>query len=99
MKSSAAYADVRTKVEKDSGIVGVNPASGETDRQPVFKQKEPNYPVARRRTGSSTLRASARTRRSRFDQDEPVGREKGGLKSAPRYGSTTVRAVGSGFCR
>ena len=95
MKSSAAYADVRTKVEKDSGIVGVNPASGETDRQPVFKQKEPNYPVARRRTGSSTLRASARTWRSRFDQNEPVGRisvlprwerpvrEKGGLKSAP----------------
>ena len=45
MKSSAAYADVRTKVEKDSGIVGVNPASGETDRQPVLKEEEPNYPV------------------------------------------------------
>ncbi len=45
MKSSAAYAHVRTKGETNSGIVGVNPASGETDRQLVLKEKESNYPV------------------------------------------------------
>jgi hypothetical protein len=45
VKSSEAYSYVLTKVEKDIGIVGVNLASGETDRQLVLKEKEPNYTV------------------------------------------------------
>lgn len=45
VKSSVAYSYVLTKVEKDIGIVGVNLASGETDRQLVLKEKEPNYTV------------------------------------------------------
>lgn len=44
-KSSESYSYVLTKVEKDIGIVGVNLASGETDRQLVLKEKEPNYAV------------------------------------------------------
>ena len=45
VKSSEAYSYILTKVEKDIGIVGVNLASGETDRQLVLKEKEPNYTV------------------------------------------------------
>lgn len=44
-KSSESYSYVLTKVEKDIGIVGVNLSSGETDRQLVLKEKEPNYTV------------------------------------------------------
>ncbi len=44
-KSSKAYSYILTKVEKDIGIVGVNLATGETDRQLVLKEKEPNYTV------------------------------------------------------
>ena len=45
VKSSEAYAYILTKVEKDIGIVGVNLSSGETDRQLVLKEKEPDYTV------------------------------------------------------
>jgi len=45
VKASEAYSYILTKVEKDIGIVGVNLASGETDRQLVLKEKEPNYTV------------------------------------------------------
>ena len=45
VKSSEAYSYILTKVEKDIGVVGVNLASGETDRQLVLKEKEPNYTV------------------------------------------------------
>ena len=45
-KSSKAYSYILPKVEKDIGIVGVNLATGETDRQLVLKEKEPtNYTV------------------------------------------------------
>ena len=45
MKSSEAYSYILTKIEKDIGIVGVNLSTGETDRQLVLKEKEPNYTV------------------------------------------------------
>ncbi len=45
VKSSEAYSYILTKVEKDIGIVGVNLTNGETDRQLVLKEKEPNYTV------------------------------------------------------
>ena len=44
-KSSQAYTYVLTKVEKDIGVVGVNLATGETDRELVLKEKEPDYTV------------------------------------------------------
>lgn len=44
-KSSQAYTYVLTKVEKDIGIVGVNLATGETDRELVLKEKEPDYVI------------------------------------------------------
>jgi outer membrane protein assembly factor BamB len=44
-KASEAYTYILTKVEKDIGIVGVNLASGETDRQVILKEKEPVYQV------------------------------------------------------
>ncbi len=44
-KSSEAYSYILTKVDKDIGIVGVNLTTGETDRQLVLKEKEPNYTV------------------------------------------------------
>ncbi len=44
-KTTEAYSYVLTKVEKDIGIVGVNLTSGETDRQLVLKEKEPDYQV------------------------------------------------------
>ncbi len=44
-KASETYSYILTKVEKDIGIVGVNLTSGETDRQLVLKEKEPNYTV------------------------------------------------------
>ena len=44
-KTSEAYTYILTKVEKDIGIVGVNLTSGETDRQLVLKEKEPDYIV------------------------------------------------------
>ena len=45
VKSSESYSYILTKVEKDIGIVGVNLANGETERQLVLKEKEPNYTV------------------------------------------------------
>jgi outer membrane protein assembly factor BamB len=45
VKTSETYSYILTKVEKDIGIVGVNLASGETDRQLVLKEKEPDYTV------------------------------------------------------
>ncbi len=44
-KSSETYSYILTKVEKDIGLLGINLASGETDRQIVLKEKEPNYTV------------------------------------------------------
>jgi outer membrane protein assembly factor BamB len=44
-KSSQAYSYILTKVEKDIGVVGVNLATGETDRELVLKEKEPDYAV------------------------------------------------------
>lgn len=44
-KATQSYAYVLTKVEKDIGVVGVNLASGETDRELVLKEKEPEYTV------------------------------------------------------
>jgi outer membrane protein assembly factor BamB len=44
-KSSAAYTYILTKVEKDIGVVGVNLATGETDREIPLKEKEPDYTV------------------------------------------------------
>jgi hypothetical protein len=44
-KSSQSYTYVLTKVEKDIGVVGVNLATGETDRELVLKEKEPEYTV------------------------------------------------------
>jgi hypothetical protein len=44
-KSSQAYSYVLTKLEKDIGIVGVNLATGETDREIALKEKEPDYAV------------------------------------------------------
>ncbi len=45
VKTSEKYSYILTKVEKDIGIVGVNLASGETDRQLVLKEKDPDYSV------------------------------------------------------
>ena len=45
VKTSEKYSYILTKVEKDIGVVGVNLASGETDRQLVLKEKEPDYTV------------------------------------------------------
>ena len=45
VKTSEAYSYILTKVEKDIGIVGVNLVNGESDRQLVLKEKEPNYTV------------------------------------------------------
>lgn len=45
LKSSETYSYILTKVEKDIGILGVNLANGETDRQLVLKEKEPDYTV------------------------------------------------------
>ena len=44
-KATDAYTYILTSVEKDIGIVGVNLASGETDRQLLLKEKEPVYQV------------------------------------------------------
>lgn len=44
-KSSENYTYILTKVEKDIGILGVNLKSGETDRELVLKEKEPDYRV------------------------------------------------------
>jgi outer membrane protein assembly factor BamB len=44
-KSSQAYAYVLTKVAKDIGVVGVNLATGEPDRELPLKEKEPDYLV------------------------------------------------------
>ena len=43
--SSQGYTYILTKVEKDIGILGVNLATGETDRELVLKEKEPDYRV------------------------------------------------------
>lgn len=45
VRPSEAYSYILTKVKKDIGVVGVNLAGGETDRQLLFKEKEPNYTV------------------------------------------------------
>ncbi len=44
-RSSQAYTYILTKVDKDIGVVGVNLATGETDRELVLKEKEPEYTV------------------------------------------------------
>jgi hypothetical protein len=44
-KSSEAYTYILTNVEKDIGVVGVNLATGETDRTVTLKEKEPEYTV------------------------------------------------------
>ena len=44
-KATESYAYILTKVEKDIGIVGVNLTNGESDRQLVLKEKEPDYIV------------------------------------------------------
>jgi outer membrane protein assembly factor BamB len=44
-QSSQAYTYILTKVEKDIGVVGVNLASGATDRELPLKEKEPVYTV------------------------------------------------------
>lgn len=44
-KASQGYTYILTKVEKDIGILGVNLANGETDRELVLKEKEPDYRV------------------------------------------------------
>jgi outer membrane protein assembly factor BamB len=44
-KSSQGYTYILTKVAKDIGVVGVNLATGETDRELVLKEKEPDYTV------------------------------------------------------
>ncbi|WP_414664493.1 outer membrane protein assembly factor BamB family protein [Horticoccus sp. 23ND18S-11] len=44
-KASQAYTYILTKVEKDIGVVGVNLATGETDRELPLKDKEPEYMV------------------------------------------------------
>jgi outer membrane protein assembly factor BamB len=44
-RSSQSYTYIVTKVEKDIGVVGVNLESGETDRELVLKEKEPDYRV------------------------------------------------------
>ena len=44
-KSSEAYTYIITNVEKDIGVVGVNLATGETDRTLPLKEKEPEYTV------------------------------------------------------
>ncbi|MSU72163.1 MAG: hypothetical protein EXS43_07455 [Opitutus sp.] len=43
-KSSEAYTYIITNVEKVIGVVGVNLATGETDRTLPLKEKEPNAP-------------------------------------------------------
>jgi outer membrane protein assembly factor BamB len=44
-KSSQNYTYIITKLEKDIGVVGVNLATGETDRELPLKEKEPEYTV------------------------------------------------------
>ena len=44
-KASQAYAYILTKVDKDIGVVGVNLATGEADRELPLKEKEPEYTV------------------------------------------------------
>jgi outer membrane protein assembly factor BamB len=44
-KATEAYTYILTKVEKDIGVVGVNLATGETDRELPLKEKEPEYTV------------------------------------------------------
>lgn len=45
-KSTANYSYILTKLEsKDIGVLGVNLASGETDRELPMKEKEPEYTV------------------------------------------------------
>lgn len=44
-KSSQAYTYIITKLEKEIGVVGVNLATGETDRELPLKEKEPEYTV------------------------------------------------------
>lgn len=44
-KSSAAYTYILTNVAKEVGVVGVNLATGETDRELPLKEKEPEYAV------------------------------------------------------
>jgi hypothetical protein len=42
-KSSQAYTYILTKLDKDIGVVGVNLATGDTDRELSLKEKEPEY--------------------------------------------------------
>ena len=44
-KASESYSYIITKLEKDIGVVGVNLASGATDRELALKDKEPEYLV------------------------------------------------------
>ncbi len=44
-KSAQGYTYIVTKLEKDIGVVGVNLANGETDRELALKEKEPDYRV------------------------------------------------------
>ncbi|MBL9201176.1 MAG: PQQ-binding-like beta-propeller repeat protein [Opitutaceae bacterium] len=44
-KSSQGFSYILTKLEKDIGVVGVNLATGETDREIALKEKEPDYLV------------------------------------------------------
>ncbi|MBI5772103.1 MAG: PQQ-binding-like beta-propeller repeat protein [Verrucomicrobia bacterium] len=44
-KTAAGYTYVLTTVEKDIGVLGVNLATGETDRELPLKEKEPDYRV------------------------------------------------------
>jgi outer membrane protein assembly factor BamB len=44
-KSASGYTYILTTVEKDIGVVGVNLATGETDREIALKEKEPDYRV------------------------------------------------------
>jgi outer membrane protein assembly factor BamB len=42
-KSAQSYTYILTNVEKEIGVVGVNLSTGETDREVVLKEKEPEY--------------------------------------------------------
>ncbi len=44
-KSSESYTYILTKVNKDIGVVGVNLATGDTNRELPLKEKEPEYTV------------------------------------------------------
>lgn len=44
-KASQGYTYILTKLEKDIGVVGVNLATGESDRELPLKDKEPEYLV------------------------------------------------------